>query len=400
LTKQRPKERNMKIDKAGNMHRRQLLAAAATLAIGSWLPSAHAQTPNAPGAAGNNPSSAARRRLGPFEVYPIGLGVQWHPSGPQGVVDLYSSRTDRQGGIALIRRAVDLGVTLFDTAEVYGPFMSEELLGEALQGSLRDRAVVSTKFGFDVDPATGQRRGGVNSRPDHIRQAVEAQLRRLRTDRIDLLYQHRVDPQVPIEDVVDTIKDLIKQGKVLHYGLSEPGLQTVRRAHREHPVALIQNEYSMLYRGPEAQVLPLCEELGIGFVPWSPLGMGFLAGRIDATSRFEKQDFRASVPRFAPDALPANMALVELVKAWAGRKNVTPAQLSLAWLTAQRPWIVPIPGTTNMAHLAENVAAASISFSAAELKELNAAVAAIPIRGARLSDAVLSATGVEAPPKR
>lgn len=390
----------MTTDSAGHMHRRQLLAAVATLAIGSWLPPAHAQTPNAPGVAANNPSAATRRRLGPFEVYPIGLGVQWHPSGPQGVVDLYSSRTTRQDGVALIRRAVDLGVTLFDTAEVYGPLMSEELLGEALEGSLRNRAVVSTKFGFDVDPTTGERRGGLNSRPDHIRQVVEAQLRRLRTDRIDLLYQHRVDPQVPIEDVAGTLKDLIKQGKVLHYGLSEPGLQTLRRAHREHPVAVIQNEYSMLYRGPEAQVLPLCEELGIGFVPWSPLGMGFLAGRIDATSRFEKQDFRASVPRFASDALPANMALVELVRTWAARKNATPAQLSLAWLTAQKPWIVPIPGTTNVAHLEENITAASISFSPTELAELNAALGDISIRGARLSDAVLSATGVEAPPKQ
>lgn len=390
----------MTTDNADHMHRRQLLAAAATLAIGSWLPPAHAQTPNAPGAAANNPSAATRRRLGPLEVYPIGLGVQWHPSGPQGVVDLYSSRTTRQDGVALIRRAVDLGVTLFDTAEVYGPLMSEELLGEALQGSLRNRAVVSTKFGFDVDPTTGERRGGLNSRPDHIRQVVEAQLRRLRTDRIDLLYQHRVDPQVPIEDVAGTLKDLITQGKVLHYGLSEPGLQTVRRAHREHPVAVIQNEYSMLYRGPEAQVLPLCEELGIGFVPWSPLGMGFLAGRIDATSRFEKQDFRASVPRFAPEALPANMALVELVRTWAARKNATPAQLSLAWLSAQKPWIVPIPGTTNATHLEENVAATSISFSPSELAELNAALGGISIRGARLSDAVLSATGVEAPPKQ
>jgi aryl-alcohol dehydrogenase-like predicted oxidoreductase len=260
--------------------------------------------------------------------------------------------------------------------------------------------VVSTKFGFDIDLATGARRGGVNSRPAHIRQVVEAQLRRLRTDRIDLLYQHRVDPNVPIEDVAGTIKDLVRQGKVLHYGLSEPGLQTVRRAHREHPVAVIQNEYSMLYRGAEAQVLPLCEELGIGFVPWSPLGMGFLAGTINAASRFEKPDFRATVPRFAPDALPANMPLVDVVRTWAARKNVTPAQLSLAWLTAQKPWIVPIPGTTNTAHLAENVAADSVSFSPAELAELNAAVAAVPIRGARLSPAVLAATGVEAPPKR
>ena len=382
-------------------NRRRLLAAAATLGVAPWLLSACARTARAPAATAGQSTSAARRRLGPLEVYPIGLGVQWHPSGPQGVVDLYQSSTTRQGGVALIRRAADLGVTLFDTAEVYGPLMSEELLGEALQGSRRDGVVISTKFGFDVDPTTGVRRGGgVNSQPDHIRQVVDAQLRRLRTDRIDLLYQHRVDPNVPIEDVVGTIKDLIKQGKVLHYGLSEPGLQTVRRAHKEHPVAVIQNEYSMLYRGPEAQVLPLCEELGIGFVPWSPLGMGFLAGTVEATSRFEKQDFRAAVPRFARDVLPANMALAELVQTWAARKNVTPAQLSLAWLIAQKPWIVPIPGTTNPAHLEENIAAASVSFSAAELKDLNAAVAAIPIQGARLSPAVLSATGVEAAPKR
>lgn len=229
---------------------------------------------------------------------------------------------------------------------------------------------------------------------------VDVQLRRLRTDRIDLLYQHRVDPNVPIEDVAGTMKDLARQGKVLHYGLSEPGLQTIRRAHREHPVAVIESEYSMLYRGPEAQVLPLCEELGIGFVPWSPLGMGFLAGTVSATSRFQSPDFRAAVPRFAPEAFPANMALLDLVKTWAARKNATPAQLSLARLTAQKPWIVPIPGTTNVAHLEENVAAPSVSFSAAELQELNAAVAAIPIRGARLPPDVLSATGVEAPPKR
>ncbi|MDZ4281317.1 MAG: aldo/keto reductase [Hydrogenophaga sp.] len=380
--------------------RRHMLTTAAALGVAPWLLSACAQTASAPNADAAKPASATRR-LGPLTVSPIGLGVQWHPgSAPQGVVDLYSSRTTRQGGIALIRRAVDIGVTFFDTAEVYGPFMSEDLLGEALQGSLREKVVISTKFGFPVDQATGRRLGGVNSRPEYIRQAVEGQLRRLRTDRIDLLYQHRVDPQVPIEDVVGTIKDLMRQGKVLNYGLSEPGLQTVRRAHREHPVAAIQNEYSMLYRGVEAEVLPLCEELGIGFVPWSPLGMGFLAGTISANSRFEQPDFRASVPRFAPAVLPANMALANLVKTWATRKNVTPAQLSLAWLTAQKPWIVPIPGTTNVAHLEQNVAAASIAFSAAELKELNEAVAAIPIQGARLSPAVLSATGVEAMPKR
>jgi aryl-alcohol dehydrogenase-like predicted oxidoreductase len=373
--------------------RRRWLAAAATLGVAPWLLGA--------AAASAAPSATARRRLGPFEVYPIGLGVQWHPgAGPQAVLDQYASSTTREQGIALIRRAVDLGVMLFDTAEAYGPFMSETLVGEALQGGLRERVVLCSKFGFDIDPATGQFRGGFNSRPDHIRQVVDAQLRRLRTDRIDLLYQHRVDPNVPIEDVAGTLKELARQGKVLHYGLSEPGLQTIRRAHKEYPVAVIESEYSMLYRGVEAQVLPLCEELGIGFVPWSPLGMGFLAGTINATSRFRSPDFRAAVPRFAPDALPANMALVDLVKTWAARKNATPAQISLAWLTAQKPWIVPIPGTTNVAHLQENVAAASVTFSAAELKELNAAVADIPIRGARLPPDVLAATGVEAPPKR
>jgi aryl-alcohol dehydrogenase-like predicted oxidoreductase len=372
--------------------RRQMLTAAAVLGAAPWLLTT--------GSGKVNAQSAARRRLGPLDVFPIGLGCQWHPGrNPQDVNDLYSSSTDRRGAIALIRRAVDVGVTLFDTAEAYGPFMSEDILGEALQG-IRDRAVVSTKFGFDIDPATGERRGGMNSRPDHIRRVVEAQLRRLRTDRIDLLYQHRVDPRVPVEDVAGTIKDLVGQGKVRHYGLSEPGLQTIRRAHAVHPVAVIQNEYSMLWRGSEAEVLPLCEELGIGFVPWSPLGMGFLAGTITTTSRFEQRDFRASVPRFAPDVLPANMALVEMVKAWAARKSATPAQIALAWLLAQKPWIVPIPGTTNVTHLEENVAAATISFSADELKALNAAVAAIPIQGARLSPPVLAATGVEAPPKR
>jgi len=382
----------MKTHPVDQIDRRQLLAAAAVLGIAPWLLTARSGKANA--------QSAVRRRLGPLQVFPIGLGCQWHPGrSPQDVNDLYASSTDRQGAIALIRRAMDLGVTLFDTAEAYGPFMSEEILGEALQG-IRDRAVVSTKFGFDINPATGERRGGVNSRPDHVRQVVEGQLRRLRTDRIDLLYQHRVDPQVPIEDVAGTIKDLVNQGKVLHYGLSEPGLQTIRRAHAVHPVAVIQNEYSMLWRGPEAQVLPLCEELGIGFVPWSPLGMGFLAGTITATTRFEKQDFRATVPRFAPDALPANMALVQLVKSWADRKNVSPPQLALAWLLAQKPWMVPIPGTMKMAHLEENVAAASMSFSSAELKELDSALAAIVIQGARLSPPVLAATGVEAPPKQ
>jgi aryl-alcohol dehydrogenase-like predicted oxidoreductase len=394
----------VKTPEVENIHRRQLLTAAAALGAAPWLLSACAGTSDAPGAAAERPApapgAATRRRLGPFEVFPIGLGVQWHPGRSSQVVnDLYASSTDRSAAIALIRRAVDLGVTLFDTAEAYGPFMSEEILGEALQG-IRDRVVLSTKFGFDIDPKTGERRSGLNSRPEHIRQVVDAQLRRLRTDRIDLLYQHRVDPKVPIEDVAGTMKDLGAQGKVRHYGLSEPGLQTVRRAHAVHPVAVIQNEYSMLWRGPESQVLPLCEELGIGFVPWSPLGMGFLAGTVSARTRFGEDDFRAMVPRFAPDVLPANMPLVRLVQTWARRRDVTPAQLALAWLTARKPWIVPIPGTTNVAHLEENVASAAISFSPAELNELDGGLAAIAIRGDRLSPAVLAATGVEAPPQR
>ena len=400
----------MKTNEVANIDRRQLLTAAATIGFAPWFLSACARTSDAPGAAAGGSSTGpgpapgtgtvTRRRLGPFEVFPIGLGVQWHPGRTPNVVnDLYDSSTDRSAGIALIKRAVDLGVTLFDTAEVYGPFMSEEILGEALQG-VRDRVVLCSKFGFDVDLNTGERRGGPNSQPDHIRQVVDGQLRRLRTDRIDLLYQHRVDPKVPIEDVAGTIKDLVAQGKVRQYGLSEPGLQTVRRAHAVHPVAVIQNEYSMLWRGPESEVLPLCEELGIGFVPWSPLGMGFLAGRVGARTRFGEEDFRASVPRFASDALPANMQLVRLVQSWARRKDVTPAQLALAWLSARKPWIVPIPGTTNVAHLEENVAAAAISFGADELKELDADLSAISIQGDRLPPAVLAGTGVEAPPKK
>lgn len=379
--------------------RRQWLAAAAALGVAPWLLSACAAPAGAPGTVSG--AQATRRRLGPLEVFPIGLGCQWHPGRqPQAVNDLYASSTDRAAAIALIRRAVDLGVTFFDTAEVYGPFMSEEILGEALQGGLRERVVVSTKFGMNIDQQTGQRLGGFNSRPEHVRRVVEGMLKRLRTDRIDLLYQHRVDPAVPIEDVAGTVKDLVAQGKVLHWGLSEPGLQTIRRAHAVHPLAAIQNEYSMLWRGPEDQVLPLCEELGIGFVPWSPLGMGFLAGTVNAGSRFGETDFRASVPRFAPDKLPSNLPLVNVVRIWAQRKNATPAQIALAWLTAKKPYIVPIPGTTNVRHLEENVGAAAIRFSATELAELDAAVAAIPIRGARLSPAVLAGTGVEAPPKR
>jgi aryl-alcohol dehydrogenase-like predicted oxidoreductase len=389
--------------------RRYLMrTAAAALGVAPWLLSACASQAGAPGTATTSaaqPGAAgALRKLGPLEVFPVGLGCQWRPGATPGVVvDSYSSRFDRPAAIRLIRQAVDEGVSFIDTAEAYGPFLSEEIVGEALQG-IRHKVVLETKFGFDIDPVTGQRlTGGRNSQPAHIRQVVEAQLRRLRTDHIDVLLQHRVDPNVPIEDVAGTVKDLIDAGKVRHFGLSEPGLQTVRRAHAVLPLAVIQNEYSMLWRGPEAEVLPLCEELGIGFVCWSPLGMGFLAGGVKADSRFAMApdlDFRAISPRFAPEVLPANMALVALVREWAQRKGVTPAQLSLAWLLAQKPWIVPIPGTTNAAHMHENLGAASVTFRAGELQQLNAALGALHIQGDRLPPPVMALSGVEAAPRR
>jgi aryl-alcohol dehydrogenase-like predicted oxidoreductase len=390
-----------------NLQRRSLLAGAAVLGVAPWVLSAC--MPSLSFAADDRPTSSTgsqptshRRRLGGLEVSSIGLGCQWVPAAIKGSVsDRYGSTIERKTAIKLIRTAFDHGVTFFDTAEAYGPFLSEEVVGEALHG-IRNKVVIETKYGFDFDQKTGQPLGGLNSCPEHIKLVVENMLRRLRTDRIDLLYQHRVDPQVPIEDVAGAIKDLITEGKVLHYGLSEPGIQTIRRAHAVHPLAAIQNEYSMLWRGPEADVLPVCEELGIGFVPWSPLGMGFLSGMISADTRFiadTQREIRTTVPRFASDALPANMALVDVVKTWAQRKNATPAQLALAWLLAQKPWIVPIPGTTKIAHMKENLGAAAITFTPNELRELNASVAAIHIQGDRLPPGVLQLSGVEAPPK-
>jgi len=389
-----------------SLQRRHLLASAASLGIAPWLLSACASPVTATSLGGSADQhvqpAGQRRKLGSLEVFPVGLGCQWRPgSAPGAVVDLYQSAFDRQAATALIRRAVDRGVTLIDTAEVYGPFLSEDIVGDALKG-IRDKVVLETKFGMDLDPKTGKRLGGLNSRPEHIKQVVEAQLRRLKTDRIDILLQHRVDPQVPIEDVAGAVKDLVAAGKVLHFGLSEPGVQTIRRAHAVLPLAVIQNEYSMLWRGPEAEVLPLCEELGIGFVCWSPLGMGFLTGSVKADTRFStspEMDFRATVPRFAPHALTANLALVNVVKHWAERKRATPAQLALAWLLAQKPWIVPIPGTTNVAHMEENLGAADIVFTQAELKQLRADVSSVTIVGERLPAAVLQMSGVEAPPK-
>lgn len=394
-------------DKPISLQRRQLIATAAAIGVAPWLLSACTTLAAAPSNGGTEighgmqSGTGLRRKLGSLEVFPVGLGCQWRPGKRGAVNDLYASVTNRTAAIALIRRAVERGVTLIDTAEVYGPFLSEEIVGEALQG-IRNKVVIETKFGMNVDLKTGERLGGLNSRPEHIKQVVEAQLRRLRTDRIDVLLQHRVDPHVPIEDVAGTVKELIREGKVLHFGLSEPGIQTIRRAHAELPLTVIQNEYSMLWRGPEAQVLPVCEELGIGFVSWSPLGMGFLTGTVPEDTRFktgDDMDFRSFVPRFAPEALRANMALVDVVRTWAHRKNATPAQLALAWLLAQKPWIVPIPGTTNMAHMEENIGAVEISLTPDELKRLNTEIASVKIQGERLPPFVLQMSDVEAPAK-
>jgi len=335
-----------------------------------------------------------KRKLGAsLEVSSIGLGVQNMSRTYQTTIP---SRTEMH---RIIRTAFDKGVTLFDAAEAYGPFEVERILGEAII-PFRDKIVIETKFGWNIDQETGNRLPGLNSRPEHIKIVVEGMLKRLRTDRIDLLYQHRVDPQVPIEDVVGAIQDLIKEGKVLHYGLSEPGIQTVRRAHKIHPVAAIQNEYSLLWRGPEKQIIPLCEELGIGFVPWSPLGVGFLTGAIDANTRFAQGDFRGFETRFSPENLKHNMAVVELLKKWSVQKQATPAQISLAWLLAQKPWIVPIPGTTQMAHLIENIGAQDVKFTATEFKEFNNQLNAIQILGERLPAFIQAFSDVEAPLKQ
>lgn len=310
----------------------------------------------------------------------------------------YNRPKDKGEMIRVIHAAVDQGVDFFDTAEVYGPFINEELVGEAL-APYRDRVVIATKFGFDVgaDGRINTTSGAHNSRPEHIRQVVDASLRRLRTDHIDLLYQHRVDPKVPIEDVAGAVKDLVAAGKVRYFGLSEAGPQTIRRAHAVLPLAAIQDEYSMLWRGPEDGVLELCEKLGIGLVPWSPLGLGLLTGTIDANSRFEDRDYRAGNPRFTAEALQTNVALVELVRTWAQRKQAAPAQIALAWLLVQRPWIVPIPGTTNPRHLTENIGALGVDFTPGELAELNASVAAIKIAGERLDSRRMGDVGREAP---
>ena len=315
-----------------------------------------------------------------------GLTVSALGLGCMGMSFSYGPAADQQEMIQLIRAAVEQGVTFFDTAEVYGPFTNEELVGEALQ-PVRDQVVIATKFGFDIDQATGQNLGGLNSRPDHIRQVVENSLRRLRTDRIDLLYQHRVDPNVPMEDVAGAVRDLIQEGKVKHFGLSEAGVDAIRRAHAVQPVAALQSEYSLWWREPEQEILPTLEELGIGFVPFSPLGRGFLTGKIDEHTQFDPADFRNTVPRFSPEARKANQALVDLLGRLAQDKQATPAQVALAWLLAQKPWIAPIPGTTKLHRLKENLGAAALPLSAADLQEIGQAAARIPVQGARYAEA-------------
>ena len=322
-----------------------------------------------------------------------GLKVSALGLGCMSMTSVYGPPADKKQMIDLIRAAHDHGVTFFDTAEAYGPFKNEELVGEALQ-PIREKVVIGTKFGFDIDLETGERRGGTNSRPEHIKRVADAALRRLRTDRIDLFYQHRVDPQVPIEDVAGALKDLIAEGKVKHFGLSEAGVSTIRRAHAVQPVTAVQSEYSLFWRGPETELLPVLEQLGIGFVPFSPLGAGFLTGKIDENTKFDATDFRNHVPRFSPEARKANMALVEVVKAAAERKRATPAQVALAWLLAKKPWIVPIPGTTKLHRLEENLGAISVTLSESDIKQLDDSADALALEGARLPEAALKMTGL------
>ncbi|MCR6499830.1 aldo/keto reductase [Shinella sp. CPCC 101442] len=376
------------------MGRRSFLGAAGGLASMPFLAAAGSQASAQTGGVNGAMvvSLDGRRKLGTLEVSSVGLGVQNMRRTYQTTIP------SRPEMINIIRTAHDRGVTFFDTAEAYGPHECERILGEAI-APFRDKVVITSKFGWNIDLETGERRPGLISRPERIKQAVEGMLKRLRTDRIDLLYQHRVDPEVPIEDVAGAVKDLMEQGKVLHWGLSEMGLKTLRRAHAALPVSAVQSEYSMLWRGPEDQVLSVCEELGIGFVSWSPLGVGFLTGAIDARTRFAEGDIRGIETRFSPENLPANLALVKLLGDWAERKQATRAQIALAWLMAQKSWIVPIPGTTQMAHMLENIGAAAIGFTPEEAGELNMAVAAIAVRGQRLPDAVLAFSNVEAPEK-
>jgi aryl-alcohol dehydrogenase-like predicted oxidoreductase len=311
-----------------------------------------------------------------------GLNVSALGLGCMGLSFGLGPAVDKQEGIALIRAAVEKGITFFDTAEVYGPWVNEELVGEALE-PFRGQVAIATKFGFAIDQVSGQNPGGLNSHPERIKAVAEASLKRLRVESIDLFYQHRVDPEVPIEDVAGAVKELIQQGKVKHFGLSEAGVKTIRRAHAVQPVAALQSEYSLFWREPEVEILPTLEELGIGFVPFSPLGKGFLTGKIDETTTFDPTDFRNVVPRFTPEARKANLALVEVLKSLAAAKGTTPAQLALAWLLAQKPWIVPIPGTTKLHRLEENLGGAALELTAKDLKAIDAAASQIQLQGER-----------------
>jgi aryl-alcohol dehydrogenase-like predicted oxidoreductase len=321
-----------------------------------------------------------------------GLEVSALGFGCMGMSQSYGPAPDRQANINLMRAAVERGVTFFDTAEVYGVFANEELVGEAL-APVRDRVVIATKFGFNLDPVARVNRGGLNSRPEHIQQVAEGSLKRLGTDVIDLFYQHRVDPEVPIEDVAGAVGELIRAGKVKHFGLSEAGVQTIRRAHAVQPLAALQSEYSLWWREPEREVLPALEQLGIGFVPFSPLGKGFLTGAIDDKTKFDSSDFRNVVPRFTPEARKANLELVDVLGEIAARKQVTRAQIALAWLLAQKPWIVPIPGTTKRARLEENIGAAAVELAPGELREIESAAAKITVQGARYPEHLQRLTG-------
>jgi len=328
-----------------------------------------------------------KRKLGKtnLEVSALGLGCM-------GLSFSYKPFPEKHEVIALLRAAVERGITFFDTAEVYGPFNNEELVGEAL-APFRSQLVIATKFGFDINPDGSRGPLPVNSQPAHIKQSIEGSLKRLKTDVIDLYYQHRVDPDVPIEDVAGAVKDLIAEGKVKHFGLSEAGAQTIRRAHAVQPVAALQSEYSLWFRKPEEEIIPLLEELGIGFVPFSPLGKGFLTGKIDDTTTFDKTDIRSSIPRFTPEARQANQALVDLLGEIGKRKNATPAQIALAWLLAQKPWIVPIPGTTKIHRLEENIGAVNLELSSSDLEEIESAAAEIKIQGARYPEHLEQMTG-------
>jgi aryl-alcohol dehydrogenase-like predicted oxidoreductase len=356
------------------LSRRDFLAGAALIGAGLAVGPLLGTASSAEIKSGKEKSKMKTRKLGKLEVSEMG-------SGCMSISANYGPPADRSQGIKVIRAAHERGVTFFDTAEVYGPYTNEELVGEAL-APIRDKVAIATKFGFDLEA------GGLNSRPEHIRKVIEGSLKRLKTDRIDLYYQHRVDPKVPIEDVAGTIKDLIKEGKVLHFGLSEASAKTIRRAHAVQPVAAVQTEYSLMERDPERNgVLKTCEELGIGFVPWGPVGMGYLTGKIDARTKFDpKTDLRAEFERFSPINIAANRPVVDLLKRFAEKKNATPAQIALAWLLAQKPWIVPIPGTRNLDHLNENLGAINVQLTPTDLREIEAAFAKIKVHGGRMGE--------------